>query len=91
MCNCFEENLKKIKEHLTPQLPEQRKELEIKWVGYSFFLDGKSHVPVNPKISVEYRGFKKNGDPKVGLTKDTVTVVARYCPFCGEDTKEVES
>ena len=87
MCNCFDEKLVLIKAHIKPQLPEKHTDLNIEWEGYSFFTDGKPHVPVNPKVRIEYRGFKKNGDPKANLTKDSVSMLARYCPFCGEDTK----
>tara|TARA_R110000772_G_scaffold24212_4_gene64132 strand:- start:1079 stop:1558 length:480 start_codon:yes stop_codon:yes gene_type:complete len=88
MCKCFEESLKRVKEHVFNKLDGTSfKDLKVDWVGYSYFLDGKPHVPVNPKVSIEYRGFKKNGDPKANLTKDDVTIMARYCPFCGEDTE----
>ena len=61
-------------------------DLKLEWSGYSFFFSG-DNVPVNPKVKIEYRGFKKNGDPKANLTKDEVTIIGRYCPFCGRDTK----
>lgn len=89
MCNCFAEKLVLITDHIKPKLPEKYTDLNIDWEGYSFFMDGKPHVPVNPKVRIEYRGFKRNGDPKVNLTKDSVSMMARYCPFCGEDTKAV--
>lgn len=91
MCNCFAEKLVLITNHIKPELPEKYTDLNIDWEGYSFFMDGKPHVPVNPKVRIEYRGFKRNGDPKVNLTKDSVSMMARYCPFCGEDTKAAEN
>lgn len=90
MCKCFDEKLKLITDHVKGQLPEKHTDLNINWEGYSFFLDGKLHVPVNPRVRFEYRGFKKNGDPKANLTKDSLTMLARYCPFCGFDTKPDE-
>ena len=89
MCNCFKETLDKVKEHIKPQLPEKHSDLKVDWEGYSFILSGKPYIPVNPKINIEYRGFKKNGDPKSNLTKETMSIMARYCPFCGEDTEAV--
>ena len=88
MCKCFDGTLKRMKLHVIDKLDGVPfKDLEVDWVGYSFFLDGKPRVPVNPKIKIEYRGFKKNGDPKANLTKDEATIIARYCPFCGFDTQ----
>ena len=91
MCNCFAEKLILITDHIKPKLPEKYTDLNIEWEGYSFFLDGKPHVPVNPKVRIEYRRFKRDGEPKVNLTKDSVSMLARYCPFCGEDTKADEN
>ena len=91
MCNCFDEVLLKMKKKVFEKLDGTPfKDLEVKWKDYSFFLDGKPHVPVNPKIKIEYRRFKKNKEPMVNLTKDEVSIIARFCPFCGEDTKESE-
>lgn len=86
MCQCFDSSLTKVKEHVIKQLGNTPyTDLDVKWKDYSFILSGKPHVPVNPKVSIEYRGQKRNGDWKANLTKDECSIMARYCPFCGED------
>lgn len=89
-CNCFGETLERVKSKLMERIPEDATQVNFEWEGYSFFMDGKPHVPVNPKVLVEYRGVKRNGEPKANLTKDSVSIMARYCPFCGFDTKKDE-
>lgn len=90
-CNCFDETLERVKTHIHDQLKEEVAEFKAEWEGYSFFLDGNDHVPVNPRVAYEYRGFKKNGSPRANMTRDTVSLMARYCPFCGIDTKDGDS
>jgi len=89
MCKCFEEKLVLIKEHVSKKLTDFEKSyLQTEWEGYSFFMDGGDHIPVNPKVKIEYRTQKKNGDIQKSKKKDSVSMLARYCPFCGRDTKE---
>ena len=85
-CNCFEKSLEQVKKHVLDHIGAVT-EFEAEWVGSSFFLDGKDHVPVNPKVKYEYRGLKKDKTPKANKTKDEITLMARYCPFCGIDTQ----
>lgn len=92
MCDCFKEKLKLVTEHIKKDLTDFEKEtFHSEWVGYSFFLDGKPHVPVNPKVAYEYKTKKRNGDVAKNLKKNDVSMLARYCPFCGEDTKKDEN
>ncbi|HDY7638927.1 TPA: hypothetical protein RQK07_003323 [Vibrio vulnificus] len=86
-CNCFSENLERIKEKVTAQLPEGATDLSVEWEGYSFFFSG-DHVPVNPRILIEYRKKKKDGTPAKNLTKDVVGMLCQYCPFCGRKLGE---
>lgn len=91
MCKCFEENMVSIKEHVSKKLTDfEKSTLELNWDGYSFFMDGGDHIPVNPKINIEYRTKKRNGDTAKSKKKDKVSILARYCPFCGRDTKAVK-
>ncbi|NKF51395.1 hypothetical protein G3R49_12585 [Shewanella sp. WXL01] len=91
MCNCFDENLARVTEHLKDRISGEFTEFEADWKDQSFFLDGKKHVPVNPKIKYSYRLKKKDGTPRANKTNHEVSMVARYCPFCGEDTQADEA
>lgn len=89
-CNCFNEGLEKVKAHIQKAAGDIT-EFSANWKDYSYFIDGGDHIPVNPKVEYEYRGVKKDGSAKARLTKDTISIFVRYCPFCGRDTKaEVE-
>jgi hypothetical protein len=84
-CNCFEETLVKVKDHIKTQLPSNATEVEIDWDQRIFLLSGGDHAPVSPKLKVEYRGVKRNGEPNKNLTKDTVSMLASHCCFCGRE------
>ncbi|MBY7811632.1 hypothetical protein KW448_08230 [Vibrio fluvialis] len=83
-CNCFSENLQKIKDKVIEKLPEGALDVNVEWEGYSFFFSG-DYVPVNPRISIEYRKAKKDGTPAKNLTKESVGMLCKYCPFCGRE------
>ena len=87
-CKCFEESLDKVKTHIKEKLGEGVTEFNANWKDYSYFISGGDHIPVNPKVEYEYRGVKKDGSSKAKLTKDTISIFARFCPFCGRDTKK---
>ncbi|HFD4079508.1 hypothetical protein P3632_22015 [Vibrio parahaemolyticus] len=86
-CNCFEENLNKIKEHIKEDLPSDITEFKANWDGAAFILSG-DRVPVNPKVNYEFRGTKRDGSPAKRLTKVSVRVFCSYCPFCGRKLGE---
>lgn len=83
-CNCFDENLERIKERVIAQLPDDATDLKVEWEGYSFFFSG-DRVPVNPKVNIEYRKMKKDKTPAKNLTKESVRMLCSYCPFCGRE------
>lgn len=88
MCDCFKDNLERIKEHVSKKLTDfEKSTLKLNWDGYSFFIEGGDHIPVNPKVNIEYNTKKRNGDVAKSKKKDSVSMMARYCPFCGRDTK----
>lgn len=88
MCNCFEERLTLIKEHVSKKLSDfELSTLELEWEGCSFFMDGGDHIPVNPRVNISYKTKKRNGDIAKSKKKDNISMMARYCPYCGRDTK----
>jgi hypothetical protein len=87
-CNCFDESLEKVKAHVQKSIGDNATEFSASWEGYSYFIDGGDHIPVNPKVNYQYRGVKRDGSAKTKLTKDTISIFVRFCPFCGRDTKE---
>ena len=89
MCNCFKDNLERIKEHVSKKLTDFEKSyLHVEWQDYAYMITEKDYVPVNPKVNIEYRTKKRSGDIAKSKKKDSVSMMARYCPFCGRDTKK---
>lgn len=85
-CNCFEQTLNKLKDHVQSQLDERgikHEDLEIGWQNRTYILGSGEHSPVNPKIEVSYQGFKKNGEPARNRNKEVTSVMASHCMFCG--------
>ena len=88
MCTCFKDNLLRIKCEISKNLTEfEASTLHTEWQGASIFLDGSDRIPVNPVVSYEYQTKKTNGETAKNKKKNTVGMMARYCPFCGRDTK----
>ena len=87
ICNCFEEALEGAKKHLVSKLPEGATEFSADWKGGVFFFSG-DHVPVNPAVSYEYRAVKKDGTPAKNLTKNSLTLLASHCPYCGRKLED---
>jgi len=87
-CDCFKETLSEVKEHLKEkQIPENATEFKASWEGASvIFAD--DYVPVNPVIQYQYRKTKKDGSPAKNLTKETVSILCGYCPFCGRQIEK---
>lgn len=82
-CSCFSEYLEKVKEKVIPQIPEGSIEIHLDWQNRIFLLSGADYSPVNPKVEIEYRKAKKGGGFAKSMTRDTVSVMANFCPFCG--------
>lgn len=77
-CNCFDEMIEAARKPL-----EGKNELNVKWQNRVYFLSEKPNAPVVLKIEREYRGVKVNGQPCKNKTKDAVSAILKYCPFCG--------
>ncbi|WP_138438548.1 hypothetical protein [Marinobacter alexandrii] len=82
-CNCFSEYLEKVKEKVSPQIPEGADEVSFVWQNRIFLVSGADYSPVNPRVEVEYRKPKKGGGFAKGMTRDTISIMANYCAFCG--------
>lgn len=85
VCNCFSENLERVKEHLisSGQIPKGAKDIKFEWEGRFLNLSGKDCSPVSPKIKFEYRPEKKGGGHAATLKRNNVGMSARHCCFCG--------
>ena len=83
MCKCFGELIEKVKEHVKPTLPDGATDVSFDWHGAVFYLVEGDFPTISPRVDYSFRGIKKNGDPKANLTKDTLSVKAKYCCFCG--------
>lgn len=82
-CKCFDETLDKVREKLTAnRVPEGSVDVSINWKGYSFFFSG-DYVPVNPEIEIEFRKPKVGGGHAKNFTRDSISILCNYCPFCG--------
>lgn len=83
-CNCFDENLERIKEQVIAHLPDGATDLRVEWKGRTFFFSG-DRLPVNPRVNIEYRKMKKDKTPAKHITRDSVGILCSYCPFCGRE------
>lgn len=90
-CNCFSEYLEKVKEQVIPQIPEGSDEVHFNWQNRVFLISGKDYSPVNPKVEIEYRKPKRGGGFAKGMTRDTVSIMANYCAFCGRKYQKDEA
>lgn len=84
MCNCFEETLEKVTEHIKEKIPADAKDFEIEWEGRAYMLSEGQYAPTSPKLAYAYRPMKRDGTPQKNLRKDTVTILASHCCYCGE-------
>lgn len=84
-CNCFEQSLKKIDAKIREQIPDNAQEVSIDWENRVFMFNGGDHSPVSPKVKLEYRKVKGNGEPARSLTKDSISILPSYCMFCGRE------
>ena len=82
-CNCFEERLESVKPKIMAQIPTDAIDVDVEWENYSFFFGGGDYSPVNPQVKIEYRPLKKDKSPAKNLKKDTVSLLASHCCFCG--------
>lgn len=84
-CNCFEATLDNASEKIKERLPENITELNIDWKDRIFFLSVGEYSPSNPQVEYSYRRKKSNGEPYRSITKDSITIAASYCCFCGRE------
>lgn len=82
-CKCFSEMIEKVKDQLMDQIPEDAVEVDFSWENTAFFPSGGDYSPVNPRVKIEYRKPKKGGGHAKNLTKDSISILCNYCPFCG--------
>lgn len=82
-CNCFDETLDKVRDHIKKQIPDNAEDVSIEWANQVWLLSGGDHSPVTPKVKVEYRAMKRDGTPKRNLTKDEVSILPTHCCYCG--------
>lgn len=85
MCNCHDEMLEKVSKKLRDDgvIPEASIDVDIKWSGKLYRLDGNNSDPVPPRINFEYRNLKNDGTPYKNLTKSQMYICGSYCTFCG--------
>lgn len=82
-CTCFEDTLARVTDHVAKGIGEKYQDLKVSWQNEAFILSAADYLPVNPKILVEYRTFKKDDTPRKNLTKKDFSMFCTYCPFCG--------
>ena len=82
-CKCFSEMLEKVKPQIEKAIPEGSADIDVSWQNLAFFPSGGDFAPVNPRVEVEYRKPKKGGGHAKNFTKDSVSILCNFCPFCG--------
>lgn len=91
MCNCINQTLEKVKEHLLDSLPENYDEstFTADFQNRVFRFDGKNN-DVMLGINYEYYRKKEDGTRYKNKTKDSISLAMSYCPMCGEEYKETD-
>lgn len=82
-CKCFEDIRDRLEKKVNDDLPKGATDLHVQWVNRGFLLTDRDLSPINPRIAIEYRELKRNGEPSVKLTKAENVILAEYCCFCG--------
>ena len=81
-CNCFSERLDLAKKRIESKLPSGSDYIKIKYRDEVYFFSG-DFSPVNPVIEISYKLKKKDGTMAKNSTKDSVSMLADFCCFCG--------
>ena len=84
-CKCFSENLERIREKVKDQIPADAADLSVEWENAAFFPGGGDYAPVNPRVRIEFREAKRGGGYRKNLTRDSVSMLCNFCPFCGRE------
>tara|TARA_Y100000588_G_C13641807_1_gene664082 strand:+ start:304 stop:606 length:303 start_codon:yes stop_codon:yes gene_type:complete len=84
-CNCFNENLERVKNHLNEKgkVPEGAIDVDFRWQGQAFLLTQSDYAPVNPKVEAKFRAPKKGGGHARNMSKLEISLMATHCCFCG--------
>ncbi|ODS10950.1 hypothetical protein [Vibrio scophthalmi] len=81
-CNCFEEKLNQIAEHLKEKISPDVTEFNAQWEGATMLFSGET-VPATLTINYQYRGVKRDKTPNKNITKDYLRIFFSFCPICG--------
>ena len=88
MCDCKTKIEEKVKARIAEQHPEAT-EVLVSLTGYAFvFSDSPVRLKPSAPIEVSYSVPKKSGDG-MKKVKDKMSMVASYCPYCGESLIKV--
>lgn len=90
MCNCFAETLERVKEHVKPQIPATAEDFKMDWENRAYMLSAGEYAPTNPRLEYSYQPIKKDGTRAKNRRKDTVSIIASHCCFCGEKFERPE-
>jgi len=95
MCNCIKETEERLRKHMIDQLTERNLLKSEDDVDNAQFKT--SHIINDGNISIhqlystfyfDYYRRKKDGSKYANLTKEKVSLIYNYCPFCGEKIKK---
>lgn len=87
MCDCINNTVEKIKNHVSNQAGEIAKDsLRVKFRNCVNALPDLREVLSFP-VDIAYRRVKNSGEPYKNMTRDSVLLKASFCPFCGEDQR----
>jgi len=82
-CNCFDEIKGKADKAIREQLPDGATDIDVSWKPGVFIFSGGDRSPVPLELEVSYRKVKANGDPFKNVTRESVNILMKHCPFCG--------
>ena len=84
-CNCFNEELEKLKTAIVEKiLPKnaEKESLKVDWKNRVLRFDGSTNNVVL-RLDCSYQRIKVNGEPYRHRTDHPVSVRMQFCPFCG--------
>lgn len=86
MCNCMQDTLAYVTEHMKGNLPANviAESFDTEIMHYYFRLDGSSNAVPAMIVSGSHKVKKVNGEEAKNRKKIEMPIFGRFCPFCAE-------
>ncbi|WP_067096074.1 hypothetical protein [Marinomonas atlantica] len=86
MCNCMQDTLAYVTEHMKGNPPENAiaESFDTEIMHYYFRMDGSSNAVPAMIVSGSHKVKKVNGEEAKNRKKIEMPIFGRFCPFCAE-------